>query len=56
VTGLLFIAFGVAISARTFLAIGLTAAAVVPLVMGGALVGLGLLRVRDYLRLRRGGA
>jgi hypothetical protein len=56
ITGTVFMLFGVAIIVRTALAIGLVSAALVPYVMGVALVGLGALRWRDYLRLRSGSA
>jgi hypothetical protein len=56
VTGTLFIVFGVAIVVRTLVLFGVGLFSIAPLVMGVALVGLGVLRLRDYLRLRSGGA
>jgi hypothetical protein len=56
VTGTLFIAFGTAIIVRTIFAIGLVTSAIVPVVMGAALIALGIIRLRDYIRLRGTGA
>jgi len=53
-SGGLFIVLGAVILVRTVLIIGIGLAAIAPLVMGIALVGLGALRWRDYLRLRSG--
>ena len=54
VTGTIFFALGALIVVRTVATIGLGLPALVPLVMGAALMGLGALRVRDFLRLRGG--
>jgi hypothetical protein len=56
ITGTLFIAFGVAIVVRTIFAIGFVGSAIVPVVMGVALIALGIIRLRDYIRLRSSGA
>ena len=56
VTGSLFVLFGAAIVARTLSAVGLTAAAITPLIMGFALIALGALRVRQYFVFRGRGA
>ncbi|MBV9103892.1 MAG: hypothetical protein JO060_09885 [Candidatus Eremiobacteraeota bacterium] len=53
VTGALFIALGAAIVVRTLLMLGLDLREIPALVLGAALIVLGLLRVRDYATLRR---
>ncbi len=52
VFGLAFAAFGVVIVVQGIAKAGATWSALVPVIFGGALIGLGALRVRDYLRLR----
>jgi len=55
-TGSLFIAFGAAIIVRTVLAVHVDMRAIPALVLGLALVALGTLRLRDYVRLRKSSA
>jgi uncharacterized integral membrane protein len=55
-TGALFVAFGLAIIVRTLVVVHVDMRAVPALVMGLALVALGGLRVRDYVRWRGFGA
>jgi hypothetical protein len=52
-TGVLFVALGVLIVGRTLAALGFSTASVAPLVMGAAIMGLGVMRVRDYFARRR---
>jgi hypothetical protein len=54
VTGALFFLLGGAIVVRTAATIGIGLPALTPLIMGGALMGLGALRLRDFLRVRSG--
>ncbi len=54
VSGTLFIALGVLLIVRTATTIGLAATAIVPLVLGFAMIGLGVVRWREYLRYRGG--
>jgi hypothetical protein len=56
VTGTLFVVLGLAILIRTVASFGIGLVSVAPLVLGAALVALGTLRVRDYVRFRSGGA
>ena len=53
VSGTLFIALGVVLIVRTATTIGLAATAIVPLVLGFAMIGLGVVRWREYLRIRK---
>ena len=53
VTGSLFVLFGATVVVRTFMVVGMHSSAIGPLVMGFALLGLGALRVRDYVVFRR---
>jgi hypothetical protein len=54
VTGCLFIGFGLTILVRSVLVAGWDVRALIaPLVLGAALVALGVLRIRDFLSLRR---
>jgi hypothetical protein len=53
VTGSLFVLFGITIVVRTVAVIGFDGRAIVPLVMGAALLALGTIRLREYLILRR---
>ena len=50
--GLAFACFGVVIIVQGVSKAGPTSAAIVPILFGAALIGLGALRVRDFLRLR----
>jgi uncharacterized membrane protein HdeD (DUF308 family) len=54
VSGTLFIALGLVLIVRTATTIGLAATAIVPLVLGFAMIGLGVVRWREYLRQRSG--
>jgi hypothetical protein len=51
-TGAMFVAFGAVIVVRTLLVVHLDLKAIPALVLGLALVALGTIRLRDYLRLR----
>lgn len=53
VTGGLFIAFGIAIVARTALDVGASLSAIPAYVLGAAMAALGAFRLRDYARARR---
>jgi hypothetical protein len=55
-TGTVFFLMGVAIVVRTAMTVGIGLSSFAPLLMGAALMGLGALRWRDYLRLRKGPA
>ena len=52
VTGAIFIVLGAVLIWRTVSIAGLGVPSIAPIVLGLALAGLGVLRVRDYLRLR----
>jgi hypothetical protein len=56
VTGVLFIALGLAIVVRTVAILGFDLRGIGPLVMGAALVALGAFRLRDYAAVRRNGS
>lgn len=50
--GTIYAFFGIVIIARTCSSVGLRPAEIPALVLGAALMGLGVLRVREYLALR----
>ena len=52
-SGVLFVVLGIAILGRTLATLGLSITSIAPLVMGAAIAGLGVMRVRDYLARRR---
>jgi hypothetical protein len=52
VSGALFVLFGGALLVRTISSVGLSSAALPAYVLGGAMVGLGVLRYREFLAAR----